>query len=267
MDKKEKYQKVLEQIKAETLTDTVAFRLVENAGPSIFESKIGGTPYIPHDVEIPDDSFGAQLRFLAQIDCENLKTLPDFPHKGLLQFFISEDDILGLEEENGFKVFYYEELDKTVSEEECRAKIKPLNDPDERYMPVEEEYGVEFKPCKMSITMEDFRYEELAERKLGGDEIDKELFDSVFFDYDSKIDGDNDGYHEHRLGGYPFFTQFDPRDDENQHEILLFQLDSDFKGGDDRVMWGDAGIGNFFISSEDLKNRDFTKVLYNWDCG
>lgn len=265
MDKKEMYEKVLEQIKEETLTETVAFRLVEGVRPSIFESKIGGIPYIPRDMEIPNDSFGVQLRFLAQIDCENLSSLPDFPHKGLLQFFISEDDIMGLDEEDGFKVFYYEELDKSVTEAECKAKINPLDQPDERFTPVEGEYGVEFKPCKTPITSSDFRYEELVKSRIG-DEIDEDLFYKVFYDYGSESDV-NDGYREHRLGGYPFFTQFDPRNDENQHEILLFQLDSDFKGGDQRIMWGDCGIGNFFISTEDLKNRDFTKVLYNWDCG
>jgi len=32
-------------------------------------------------------------------------------------------------------------------------------------------------------------------------------------------------------------------------------------------MWGDCGVGNFFINIEDLKNLDFSDVLYNWDCG
>ena len=43
--------------------------------------------------------------------------------------------------------------------------------------------------------------------------------------------------------------------------ILLFQLDTV-----EDIMWGDSGVGNFFIREEDLKNRDFTRVLYNWDC-
>ncbi|MBO7381562.1 MAG: DUF1963 domain-containing protein, partial [Neisseriaceae bacterium] len=39
------------------------------------------------------------------------------------------------------------------------------------------------------------------------------------------------------------------------------QIDS--KNG---IMWGDAGVGNFFITADDLKKRDFSRVLYNWDC-
>ena len=34
----------------------------------------------------------------------------------------------------------------------------------------------------------------------------------------------------------------------------------------DLIMWGDVGICNFFISPEALKRRDFSRVLYNWDC-
>ncbi|MCB5607999.1 DUF1963 domain-containing protein [[Ruminococcus] gnavus] len=31
-------------------------------------------------------------------------------------------------------------------------------------------------------------------------------------------------------------------------------------------MWGDSGICNFFITKKDLENKNFSKVLYNWDC-
>lgn len=48
--------------------------------------------------------------------------------------------------------------------------------------------------------------------------------------------------------------------------MLLFQLDSDYHDSEDRVLWGDCGIGNFFINREKLKNCDFSDVIYNWDC-
>lgn len=31
------------------------------------------------------------------------------------------------------------------------------------------------------------------------------------------------------------------------------------------LKWGENGIANFFIHPDDLKKRDFSKVLYNWD--
>ena len=69
----------------------------------------------------------------------------------------------------------------------------------------------------------------------------------------------------HQIGGYPFFAQDDPRTHEPwlHYEVLLFQLDSHDAMG---VQWGDFGIGNFFIKRSDLLKRDFSRVLYNWDC-
>ena len=51
--------------------------------------------------------------------------------------------------------------------------------------------------------------------------------------------------------------------------MLLFQLDSQLaenRGEPDLVLWGDCGVGNFFISREALKKRDFSRVGYHWDC-
>ena len=31
-------------------------------------------------------------------------------------------------------------------------------------------------------------------------------------------------------------------------------------------MWGDSGVANFFINKEDMKNKKFDNILYNWDC-
>ena len=59
----------------------------------------------------------------------------------------------------------------------------------------------------------------------------------------------------------------DPRsEDSAQYDTLLLQLDTDFRQGIG-LMWGDIGVGNFFINREALKRLDFSDVLYNWDCG
>ena len=75
----------------------------------------------------------------------------------------------------------------------------------------------------------------------------------------------------HQLGGYPYFTQTDPRwgGAYPDLDVLLFQLDSQLaenRGEPDLVLWGDCGVGNFFISREALKKRDFSRVGYHWDC-
>lgn len=65
----------------------------------------------------------------------------------------------------------------------------------------------------------------------------------------------------HQVGGYPSFTQEDPRTADDPR-ILLFQLDSEAG----KITWGDVGIANFFIDPDDLARWDFSRVAYNWDC-
>ena len=68
------------------------------------------------------------------------------------------------------------------------------------------------------------------------------------------------------LLGWPHFTQADPREEDGRYGTVLFQMASDWEEEETYVMWGDAGVGNFFIDLEKLKQRDFSDVLYNWDC-
>ncbi|MDE6664962.1 MAG: DUF1963 domain-containing protein [Ruminococcus sp.] len=219
-----------------TLTDTK---------PSIFESKVGGLGYIPHNSNFPTDSNGQQFRLLAQIDCSEIQ-LDEFPEKGLLQFWLLGDELYGCDFDNptnqdGFRVIYYPEVDTTVTEDEIRNKLIESDD-EEFLLPVERECGMTF-----------------------------EKSENRYIDYDEIEYDDDKGWKEwnnlsgHKVGGYPYFTQFEPRKDEQKkkYDFLLFQLDSD----SDKVLWGDLGIGNFFISSEKLKNCDFSDVFYNWDCG
>ena len=61
----------------------------------------------------------------------------------------------------------------------------------------------------------------------------------------------------------PDYTQNDIRDEE--YEILLLQIDSEGTEKNE-IMWGDCGIANFFIREKDLKEFNFNKAIYNWDC-
>ena len=51
------------------------------------------------------------------------------------------------------------------------------------------------------------------------------------------------------------------------YNTLLLQIDSmDDEKGNVQTIWGDAGVCNFFINKDKLKNLDFSDILYNWDC-
>jgi uncharacterized protein YwqG len=67
----------------------------------------------------------------------------------------------------------------------------------------------------------------------------------------------------HKIGGYAYFTQCDPREGEPERkdDLLLLQIDTDGE-----IMWGDAGVANIFINAQDLKNKKFDKAYFNWDC-
>lgn len=74
----------------------------------------------------------------------------------------------------------------------------------------------------------------------------------------------------HKILGHAEFTQDDPRiyiEDGDKYK-LLFQMDSDYHCDNYyEILWGDSGIANFFITEEDLKNKNFSNVLFSWDCG
>lgn len=72
----------------------------------------------------------------------------------------------------------------------------------------------------------------------------------------------------HKIGGYhDSFQSHDPRPKcESDPYTLLFQMDSDGNDAID-IMWGDGGVGNFFIQESALKKLDFSNVIYEWDCG
>ena len=74
---------------------------------------------------------------------------------------------------------------------------------------------------------------------------------------------------EAMIGGYPEFTQFDPRqyDKYKKYNVVLFELNSNrYPKREIDIMWGDSGTGTFMIPMEKLKALDFSDVIYNFDC-
>lgn len=237
----------------------------------ITDSKIEGIPYIPKGRKIPTNSKGQQFMFLAQINCEDLKGLEDFPQEGILQFWILGEDLLGLDfddytNRDGFDVIYYEKIEDYYSEDEFKEMYNPYKF-DLKYM----EILIASEPCKMKFSLEkqkeSFNYElldnlfkeVLEEESLGFNEKDK-LYEEVEKLYD-------DEFYEEIVGtkcnGFPYFTQWEPRDDEQmkEYDTSLLQIDSGKE-----VMIGDSGVMHFFINREKLKNKDFSDIFYHWDC-
>src|SRR4026208_1124340 len=61
-----------------------------------WQSKFGGTPYLPKTAEHPRGSNNQLLFLLAQINFAEVPRLEPFPQHGILQFYIADDDLYGL---------------------------------------------------------------------------------------------------------------------------------------------------------------------------
>lgn len=260
-------KEICEEILKKTAIPYMKLQLTDTK-PGLFDSKVGGIGYVPRDAKIPEDSKGTQLRLLAQLRCAEI-TLEDFPHQGLLQFWILNDDVSGLNFDDNtlqdtFRVLYFKEPDRTVTEKEVREKVQDSSSDEEDYFPVRGCYGLTFSAGMDTISSSDYRFENCIKRLVRQDY--PEEAESLLENIDDFMDEDgNDWGGGHKIGGYPGFTQWDPRGEGDSHNVLLFQLDSDM-GADWKILWGDCGIGNFFINWEKLKSCDFRDVIYNWDC-
>ncbi len=259
------------QLQAETKVPCVKIDLT-NTKPDIFQSKVGGMGYIPRDGKFPTDSKGRQLRLLAQIDCSEIQ-INEYPKEGLLQFWILNDDVCGLNfddntKQDTFRIIFHKNIDKSVTEDDIKAKFKENEFDKDDMMPNRGEYGLKFNMSEDSLSLSDCRFDNKFAEQYN--QLNPAETIESYGDLDIEVDDidDNSAAFGHKIGGYPAFTQYDPREESSadNYDFLLLQLDSNYEGDNDMMMWGDSGICNFFISSQKLKNLDFSDVIYNWDC-
>lgn len=274
--------------------DTV--RLKPTRGETtVFDSKLGGVPYFPKDMEYPKvregEFCGRPLFFLGQLNFAELpgiSNIPGFPTEGILQFFTGcvDDSVIGMDykngfSQNGFRVIYHENIITDKSALYSKENMPDFGEGHIRF-PFKGEFKlVAEKTESMGISMCDFRaekvvtaaYNELFNKNMDGIwdgdkcicDKDEELLDAIC---------DTRNGSGTRMGGYPLFPNNDPRIFDDEYAlctVLLFQSDSECGAKkfswDDMVSWGGYGAANFFISPESLAKRDFSHVLYHWDRG
>ena len=76
------------------------------------ESSFGYYPCLPKDFAYPTDAQGAFMYPLAQINCNHLPALDNYPRSGYLQFYIAANDVYGInfdnqQEQSSFKILYF----------------------------------------------------------------------------------------------------------------------------------------------------------------
>lgn len=247
-----------------TIKSFIKIKAQPEANLRLWQSKFGGLPYFPKGLEYPTDSKGQAMFLLAQINFSETPPLAPFPEKGILQFYISNgSDFYGACFENpakqdDFKVLYFPEV--SADEHLLVTKFDFLPKPD--FLPIEKQCSLTFSLKQAPMPVVDYHFESTI---LNIDaKLKYELYEDyqkVYEEYEKLFPSEG-----HKIGGYPYFTQSDPRTFETykgEKYILLFQMDTDDEAG---IMWGDCGVANFFISEQDLASKNFSSVFYNWDC-
>ena len=272
----ERSRQILDEIKRRTSTTAYQLEFDTESAPTIFDSKVGGLPYWDPAKTYPTDSNGKPMLLLAQINFDQDKAESPLPQGGMLQFFVGGEEMYGLDfdhptAQKDWRIVYHEKVDASVTAETVEAMGIPVSlDNEEVDSPV-------FRSCVFRLVKKETwltpdnweRFDELAlevAKDLFG-ETNAESADEVFGEDQYALVQDEDfNFENSHLLGHPFFTQADIRERGWRYDTLLFQLDTECCEEKDIVMWGDCGVGNFFINAEDLKRLDFSNVLYNWDC-
>lgn len=250
--KKEKIiNEILELYKKETAKECYEIIFV-NGEPDILDDKLCGKPYIPVGEEYPKDKNGNNLLLLLQVNLKNIK-LENFPKSGILEIFTSPDMNDTLE----YVVKCYEE---------GKEYQKDLPEIDMSNYLCEKHNKIKLKKATDYMSNMDYRYENTLIKILN--KISKSKFESIgeaeehlnidIYKFEEKIPKLNI-----TLGGYPDFTQEDPRPFMDGKEECLFKLDSNAR---EDIHIGDCGILFSFISRKDLNNGNFNDVYLSWDC-
>ncbi len=251
----EKFFKVVEMFKENTKKDCYKISLLEGE-PTILDDKIGGKPYLPIGEEYPKNKNGEPLALLLQVNLKNID-LDGYPKKGILEIYTDKD----VDYPCQYSIKYFKE------DLEYQTDLPNV---DSSHYIVRNGLKISLSKdiCYMSIN--DYRFIKIM------CDIVNQVYGTAFNTYDDLDDyftefswydklSDECENPSITVGGYPDFTQQDPRYDikENKDECL-FKLDSmeDLK----TFSIGDSGILFVLISKEDIQKCNFENGFVDWDC-
>ncbi len=215
----------------------------------IMESKFLGHAYWPLGKEYPMAKDGNPMILLAQINFQELPPLENYPTGGILQLFVSPFTWYDMDD---YQVVFHENTSLNHLSDFSFLSEKLYEE-----SPIYCEHQLSFKKEIEYGGVNDFRWG----LKFNG--LD-------YFDYQETLSKAQQEQMDqffygsgHKIGGYAFFTQTDPRDygRTKKKDVLLLQIDTD-----EEIMFGDSGVANVFINIDELINRNFEKAYFNWDC-
>ncbi len=251
----------------------------KNIDVAPWNSKLGGLPYLPKDQAYPTGPDGVPLALLAQLNFSEMPALKGYPSQGILQFFIAVGDakahiygmpqyhakpyneqnfFAALSKQAWFKLIYHPQ----VLQERATLRSPPML-PREMMLPLAGTTRLRFQAGTEPVSIWDYRFQ-----RFFGKPADKffEQFgaqeDAVAVNYEAFSQKD----HLAKMGGYSSPVQKDPRMIRPAEDwVVLLELQEGRRDGSFDMIWGDAGMGAFYIRADDLKRRDFSRVVYYWD--
>jgi uncharacterized protein YwqG len=251
----------------------------KNVDVAPWNSKLGGLPYLPQGQAYPTGPDGASLALLAQLNFSEMPVLEGYPAQGILQFFIAggnvkahiygmaqydakpyneQDFFAALSKQTWFKLIYHPQ----VVQDRATLQSPPVLSR-EMMLPLTGTTRLRFQAGTEPVSMFDYRFQ-----RFFGKPADK-----FFAQFGAQEDAAAVNYQAFsrkanlaKMGGYSSPVQNDPRMIRPAEDwVVLLELQEGREDGSFDLMWGDGGMGAFYIRADDLKRRDFSRVVYYWD--
>ncbi len=263
-------EKLIGEVQASTTIPMLAlFTLKTKKMLDPYTSKFGGNPYLPANFEYP--SYDKKpLKFLAQLNFSELPKIEGFPQNGILQFYLGPealDDDNSTTIQDHFRVVYHEDIIKgtPLRKPPIKTPFKTLRKDEEHFVIKGGEVALDLESLSWPMTQYDFRFDDIVINLCAKYGIKIEHVYRDLHELDTQLIQETFHYSGSCVGGYPYFSEEDPRIGNKSienHTTLLLQIDSD-----DKISIGEyGGVVNFFIKQEDLDNHDFSNVLFNYNC-
>lgn len=253
-----------------TFIENIGAQYVD-ANTSLYDSKVGGLPYLDTNHPLPYDDQGKPMVFLAQI---NFSQVPPcgipFPKQGLLQFFVREDmpsdenvdDLISKDYKKIRFIADIHEIEETQAIEEAYQNINS-------HKFLKGSYALEFERKADFYSMNNsYKYESLF-INLWNKHYPEEPITSLKDEWrDWLYDLDEDIYAPHQhymasLGGYPYIFTEDPTPPD--YATSLLSLEGFDHGPDHYLNFGPDGLGHFLIRPDDLEQMTLDRVFFFWE--
>ena len=224
-------------------------------------NRLGGPVWLAEGEAWPVGRNGLAMEFLLQLDFGDLPPLPDFPAQGVLQFFVANDDMNGMDLDdlaNGDIALQWRD---DVAGPGRMETPPPLPGRDVNCSPwVDDAARAHGRPLDATAVLQqavwgDWRIDARWEGWLNRPGF-QELEDSV-------MEPPGAPRQCHHVGGQPVYVQDDVRRDPRYraYDRCLLRLTSD-----KALQWGDVGEAVFLIPEAALRARDWRQAIFTWDC-